>query len=40
MTVNASLYAKEAYHHLGFTDTDAEQSVTGIRFIPMSYKIR
>lgn len=35
MTVNSSPYAKNVYHHLGFEDTDKEQTVTGIRFIPM-----
>ena len=38
ITVNSSPYAKNIYHHLGFEDTDGEQIVTGIRFIPMSYK--
>lgn len=38
ITVNSSPYAKEIYHHLGFIDTDVEQTVTGIRFIPMIYK--
>ncbi len=40
ITVNSSPYAKEIYHHLGFTDTDSEQEVEGIRFIPMVYKKR
>ncbi len=35
MTVNSSPYATEIYHHLGFTDTDSEQTVSGIRFTPM-----
>lgn len=35
ITVNSSPYAKDVYHKLGFTDTDAEQTVNGIRFIPM-----
>ena len=35
ITVNSSPYAKEAYHKLGFFDTDEEQTVNGIRFIPM-----
>jgi len=35
ITVNSSPYAVEAYHKLGFIDTDAEQTVNGIRFIPM-----
>lgn len=35
MTVNASPYAHEFYKKLGFTDTDGEQTVSGIRFYPM-----
>lgn len=38
ITVNSSPYAKDIYHHFGFKDTDEEQIVTGIRFIPMLYK--
>lgn len=38
ITVNSSPYAKEVYHRLGFQDTDMEQTVTGIRFIPMVFK--
>lgn len=38
ITVNSSPYAKEVYHRLGFQDTDAEQTITGIRFIPMIYR--
>lgn len=37
LTVNSSPYAKDVYHRLGFEDTDVEQIVTGIRFIPMTY---
>jgi len=37
VTVNSSLYAHEAYRKLGFVDTDVEQLVNGIRFIPMKY---
>jgi GNAT superfamily N-acetyltransferase len=40
ITVNSSPYAKDVYHHLGFQDTDEEQIVTGIRFIPMLYRKR
>lgn len=40
ITVNASPYAIEAYHHLGFVDTAKEQTVNGIRFTPMSYSIK
>jgi len=35
ITVNSSPYAQEAYHRLGFTDTDHEQVINGIHFIPM-----
>lgn len=35
ITVNSSLYAKDVYHKLGFMDTNTEQTVNGIRFIPM-----
>jgi GNAT superfamily N-acetyltransferase len=37
ITVNSSPYAREAYHHLGFVETDTELSKDGIRFIPMKY---
>jgi GNAT superfamily N-acetyltransferase len=39
ITVNSSPYAVEAYHHLGFVDTDDEQTVNGIRFTPMVVNI-
>lgn len=39
ITVNSSPYAVQAYHRLGFEDTDAEQTVNGIRFIPMKRKL-
>ncbi len=35
MTVNSSPYAVPIYHRLGFSDTDIEQTVNGIRFTPM-----
>lgn len=35
ITVNSSPYGKEAYHRMGFQDTGEEQTVNGIRFIPM-----
>ena len=38
MTINSSPYAIPIYHKLGFTDTDAEQVVNGLRFTPMEYK--
>ena len=34
-TVNSSPYAHEVYKHLGFVDTDSEQCIHGLRFIPM-----
>lgn len=36
-TVNSSPYAVEVYKHLGFEAVDEEQTVNGIRFIPMKY---
>jgi len=35
VTVNSSPYAVEAYRRLGFADTDREQTVNGLRFVPM-----
>lgn len=35
ITVNSSPYAVNIYHKLGFIDTDVEQTVNGIRFVPM-----
>ena len=35
MTVNSSPYAVPIYHRLGFTETDREQVVNGLRFTPM-----
>ena len=35
ITVNASPYAKEFYHRLGFKDTGKEDEIDGIRFTPM-----
>jgi len=37
ITVNSSPYAVEAYQHLGFIPTDTEQTVNGIRYVPMKY---
>ncbi|MEE1257847.1 MAG: GNAT family N-acetyltransferase, partial [Lachnospiraceae bacterium] len=37
-TVNSSPYAVEAYHHLGFTDLDTEQTTKGIRYVPMKFE--
>lgn len=39
-TVNSSPYALEAYRRLGFLDTDIEQTVNGLRFIPMKHTFR
>ncbi len=38
MSVNSSLYAVPFYQSLGFTATDCEQTVNGIRFMPMILK--
>lgn len=35
MTVNSSPFAVEVYRRLGFCETDAEQTVDGIRYTPM-----
>ncbi|MPN64058.1 hypothetical protein SDC9_211829 [bioreactor metagenome] len=40
ITVNSSPYAVEVYHRLGFVDTDTEQIVNGLRFIPMRHTFR
>lgn len=36
MKVHSSPYAQEAYRHMGFKDTAPEQTVNGLRFIPMT----
>ena len=36
-TVHSSPCAVEIYRHLGFVPTDTEQTVDGLRFIPMKY---
>lgn len=38
MTVNSSPYAVPVYHKLGFTDTDTEQVINGLRFTPMGFE--
>ena len=38
ITVNSSPYAVPIYKKLGFTETDTEQAVNGLRFTPMEYK--
>ena len=35
ITVNASPYAVPVYHKLGFHDTDTQQEVNGLKFVPM-----
>ena len=35
LSVNATPFALDFYHGLGFTDTDKEQVKEGIRFVPM-----
>lgn len=37
-TVNSSPYAVGVYEHLGFTPTDKEQVVDGLRFTPMIFR--
>ena len=39
VTVNSSPYAVEVYRKLGFVNTDTEQTVNGLRYIPMKRKI-
>lgn len=39
LTVNSSPFAVPVYHRLGFSDTDTEQTVNGIRFTPMELKV-
>ena len=39
MTVFSSPYAAGYYRRMGFADTDTEQTVNGIRFIPMKREI-
>lgn len=39
ITVNSSPYAEAAYRKLGFVPEEEEQTVNGIRFIPMMYTI-
>lgn len=37
ITVNSSPYAVPIYKNLGFTQTDTEKTVNGLRFTPMEY---
>ena len=39
-TVNSSPYAKEAYEHLGFECIDDMQCINGLKFYPMTMKIK
>ena len=39
LTVNSSPYGIPFYHHLGFEDLTSEQTVEGIRFVPMRYSL-
>ncbi|MGN0468767.1 MAG: GNAT family N-acetyltransferase [Acutalibacteraceae bacterium] len=39
ITVNASVCAAEIYHKLGFYDTDEQQTVNGLKFTPMEFKL-
>ncbi len=39
ITVNSSPYGAAFYRALGFTPTDGEQTVNGIRFTPMAYSM-
>lgn len=39
MTVNSSLYAVPVYAKLGFSQTDKEQVVNGMRFTPMELRL-
>lgn len=38
ITVNSSPYAVKVYRHLGFCETDTEQTEDGIRYTPMKYQ--
>ena len=38
ITLNSSPYGLPFYKAIGFTATDSEQTVNGIRFTPMEYK--
>jgi GNAT superfamily N-acetyltransferase len=40
ITVNSSPYATLIYRRLGFSDTDMEQIVNGLRFVPMQHTFR
>lgn len=40
ITVNSAPYGIPFYHHVGFVDTDVEQTKNGVRFTPMIYIIK
>ena len=40
VTVNSSPYAQEVYRRMGFTPTEPEKTINGIRFIPMKHIVR
>jgi GNAT superfamily N-acetyltransferase len=40
ITVNSSPYAASIYRKLGFVDTNTEQLVNGLRFVPMKHTFR
>lgn len=39
ITVNSAPFAIDFYHKIGFKDTGKEQTVDGIRFLPMQISI-
>lgn len=39
-TVNSSPYAKEIYEHLGFDCNDGVQCINGLKFYPMTMKVK
>ena len=39
-TVNSSPYAKEVYEHLGFECVDDMQCINGLKFYPMTMKVK
>ena len=39
-TVNSSPYAKEVYEHLGFECVDDIQCINGLKFYPMTMKVK
>lgn len=39
LSLNSSPYGKPFYHRIGFTDTEKERTIDGIRFTAMAYQI-